>query len=74
MLKIPKPSIHHYKDSWWKVEDTPIWLLAGKDTESTSDLKIGWYFADETGGFNGPFNTRAEAEAGLETYANNTNT
>jgi hypothetical protein len=64
-----KPSqkpLRHYHDSWWKVEDEPIWYLAGKDL--ASELKVGWYFNDETEDLNGPFDTRDTAELMLKKY------
>lgn len=58
--------LRHYYESWWKVYGEPIWYLAGKD--SASDLKVGWYFNDETEDLNGPYESRAEAENKLKQY------
>ena len=62
---LQKP-LQYYHESWWKVQDEPIWYLAGKDPGS--DLSVGWYFNDETEDLNGPFDTRDTAELMLKKY------
>ena len=54
----------YYHESWWKVKDAAIWYLAGADPE----YRVGWYFNDETDYLDGPYETRAEAEAAFEKY------
>ena len=61
-------SLRHYYENWWKVENQPVWYLAGKDHAQDSELAPGWYFNDETEALNGPYETRAVAEAALEQY------
>ena len=41
-----------------------IWLV----TKELEFCLPGWYFSDETEQFNGPFNTKEEAEENLKAY------
>ena len=62
-----KPLLY-YHESWWKVEDEPIWYLAGTDLNDPP-LEAGkWYFSDESAQLNGPYNTREDAESTLKRY------
>lgn len=65
MHKENKPPLHYHHGSWWHVEGTAIWYLPGKTEDNRP---IGWYFNDEAGGINGPYDCRAEAETALENY------
>jgi hypothetical protein len=66
--KLSQKPLEYYHESWWKVKDEPVWYLAGKDSEPDSTLTVGWYFSDETGDMNGPFETRDTAELMLKKY------
>jgi len=57
----------HYHQNWWRVENSEIWLLAGKDSEDSEHL-TGWYFSDEIESFHGPFNSQQQAETALANY------
>lgn len=63
--------LRYYCDNWWKVENQPIWYLAGLDSENSQLEVCRWYFTDETSDFNGPYFSRKEAEDALNNYSRN---
>ena len=64
MYENEKP-LRHYHESWWKVENEPIWYLAGK----AGAFEVGkWYFGDETSNLNGPYACRANAISAHKEY------
>ena len=60
--------LRYYHENWWKVEGDCIWYLAGTAPGDPS-LKVGkWYFSDEAGLMNGPYDSREKAEKALKAY------
>jgi hypothetical protein len=59
--------LRYYSGPWWKIEDLPLWYLAGRHYNLKSGM---WYYSDETGDYNGPYLTRTEAAEAQEKYAN----
>jgi len=58
--------LKYYHESWWKVENEPIWYLAGK----SGSYAVGkWYFGDETSNLNGPYDNRQLAIAALKAHS-----
>jgi hypothetical protein len=51
--------------SSWEEVESHVWLLK----EDEGNYMKGWYFADETEGFHGPFSTIDEARSNLTRYA-----
>lgn len=64
--------LRYYHENWWKVENAPIWYLAGRSYDPSQDLQAGkWYFHDEAQMLSDPYNTRKEAEDALNNYTSN---
>jgi len=54
----------------WVNHGNEIWQLLERHGDPDGDICLrGWYFCDETEGFNGPFSSRKKAEAALTAYA-----
>jgi len=57
----------------WRSLGKDIWHLEEREIRTTTDyqemFEAGFYFADETQDFNGPFDTKEQAETALRQYA-----
>lgn len=67
--KPEQPPLHHYHENWWKVENEPIWYLAGNDYDSLEAKQPGkWYFTNEADMFSAPFDTYAACAKALDNH------